>query len=289
VEPEAGPLVLRLEDVEEHLRGRGGPGAPGDALGLVERVLGEYEIDTVVHLAAQTIVSIANRNPISTFESNIRGTWNILEAARRTPTVRRVIVASSDKAYGEHAELPYHEDLALRGRYPYDVSKTCADLLAQSYHATYCLPTVVTRCGNLFGGGDLNFNRVIPGTIRSVLHGERPLIRSDGTYVRDYLYVEDAVDAYLRVAEMAEERKLFGQAFNFSHEVKLPVRDVVEKIIELAGSQLQAIVQNVADNEIPQQFLSAEKARRLLNWKPRHSMDEGLRKTIAWYQDFFNA
>ncbi len=181
--------------------------------------IGEYETDTVIHLAAQTIVGIANRNPVSTFESNIRGTWNVLEACRRSNIVKSIVVASSDKAYGDQEELPYGEDTPLEGRHPYDVSKSCADLIAQSYARSYGLPVGITRCGNFYGGGDLNWNRIVPGTIRSVLRGERPVIRSDGQYVRDYFYVEDGAAAYMLLAEELDARpELHGQAFNFSNE-----------------------------------------------------------------------
>ena len=255
----------------------------------LERTLGEYEVDTVFHVGAQTIVGTANRNPVSTFESNIRGTWNILEAARRTPTVKRILVASSDKAYGEHEHLPYTEEYALCGRYPYDVSKSCADLIAQSYFATYGLPIAITRCANFFGGGDLNFNRIVPGTIRAVLHHEAPIIRSDGTLLRDYLYIEDAVDAYLSLAEAMEQKNLFGHAFNFSTEAPFTAQDIVEKILKLVGSDRKPVIQNMAHHEIPRQSLSAQKARDTLGWAPRHTVDEGLKKTIAWYRDFFRA
>src|SRR6266403_1661024 len=184
---------------------------------LLERILGEYEIETVFHLAAQTIVGIANRNPISTFETNISGTWALLEACRRSPTVKQIVIASSDKAYGDHEVLPYTEDAPLRGVHPYDVSKSCADLLAQSYAVTYGLPVAITRCGNFYGGGDLNWNRIVPGTIRSVLRGQRPVIRSDGQYVRDYFYVEDGAMVNMVLAEaLARQPELRGQAFNFS-------------------------------------------------------------------------
>ena len=184
---------------------------------LLERVLGEYEVDTVFHLAAQTIVGIANRNPVSTFETNIAGTWELLEACRRSPMVKQIILASSDKAYGDHEKLPYDEDMPLNGQHPYDVSKSCADLIARSYAVTYDLPVVTTRCGNFYGGGDLNWNRIVPGTIRSVLRSQRPTIRSDGQYIRDYFYVEDGAAAYTLLAEkLAENRGLRGEAFNFS-------------------------------------------------------------------------
>ena len=187
----------------------------------LERILAEHEIDTVFHLAAQAIVSIANRSPIETFETNISGTWRLLEACRRTPTVKQIVVASSDKAYGDQQNLPYHEKMPLAGVHPYDVSKSCADLLASSYASTYEMPVAITRCANLFGGGDLNFNRIVPGTIRHVVRGERPVIRSDGSFIRDYLYVEDAVSAYLALAErLAVDRALAGQAFNLSDELR---------------------------------------------------------------------
>src|SRR5438034_6144048 len=189
---------------------------------VLERALGEYEIDTVIHLAAQTIVGIANRNPVSTFESNIQGTWALLEACRRSPLVRQIVMASSDKAYGDCETLPYDESTPLIGRHPYDVSKSCADLIAQSYAVTYNLPVVITRCGNFYGGGDLNWNRLVPGTIRSVLRGQRPVIRSDGSHIRDYFYVRDGAAAYLHLVEcMAANPGLLGEAFNFSTEIQV--------------------------------------------------------------------
>ena len=255
---------------------------------LLERALGEYEIDTVFHLAAQTIVSIANRNPVSTFETNVQGTWVLLEACRRSPTVKQIILASSDKAYGDHTDLPYNEETPLQGRHPYDVSKSCADLIAQAYATTYDLPVAITRCGNLYGGGDLNWNRIVPGTIRSVLRDQRPVIRSDGRYVRDYFYVEDAAAAYILLAErQAENRDLWGQAFNFSNETPLTVLELARRILELMGSDLEPDIRNEATNEIRQQYLSAEKARRLLGWHPLFTLDEGLRRTVTWYQEFF--
>ncbi len=254
---------------------------------LLERVLGEYEIDTVFHLAAQTIVSIANRNPLSTFETNIQGTWALLEACGRSPTVKQIVLASSDKAYGDHEELPYDEETPLQGRHPYDVSKSCADLIAQAYATTYGLPVAITRCGNFYGGGDLNWNRIVPGTIRSVLRGQRPIIRSDGNYVRDYFYVEDAAAAYILLAEqMAQCPELYGQAFNFSNETPVPVLDLVRRILVLMGSDLQPEIRSEATNEIRYQYLSAEKARRILGWKPLFTLDEGLKATIEWYRRF---
>jgi CDP-glucose 4,6-dehydratase len=257
---------------------------------LMERLLGEYEIDTVIHLAAQTIVGVANRNPVSTFESNIQGTWSLLEACRRSPTVKQIVIASSDKAYGEHDRLPYTEDMPLQGRHPYDVSKSCSDLIAQSYAATYDLPVAITRCGNFYGGGDLNWNRIVPGTIRSVLRGQRPVIRSDGSYVRDYFYVEDGAAVYMLLAEcLAANRDLAGEAFNFSSDTQVNVLDLVERILALMDSDLEPDVRNEASNEIRHQYLDSAKARRLLNWQPHFTLDEGLRRTIAWYKEFLGA
>ncbi len=254
---------------------------------LMERVLGEYEVKTAFHLAAQTIVPIANRNPVSTFESNIRGTWSLLEACRRSPCIEQVVVASSDKAYGDQPVLPYHEDLPLKGTYPYDVSKSCADMLTYSYRATFDLPAVITRCGNFFGGGDLNWNRIVPGTIRSVLRGQRPVIRSDGRYIRDYFYIEDGAAAYMLLAEKLFEQPEFkGEAFNFSNENQLTVLELVEKILQVMQSDLVPDVRGEADHEIHHQYLSAEKARRLLGWQPLFSMEEALQRTIRWYEEY---
>jgi CDP-glucose 4,6-dehydratase len=255
---------------------------------LLERVTGEFEIDTVFHLAAQTIVGIASRNPISTFETNIGGTWALLEACRRSPKVRQIVVASSDKAYGDQEDLPYSEETPLQGRYPYDVSKSCADLIAQSYAVTYHLPVAITRCGNFYGGGDLNWNRVVPGTIRSVLRGQRPVIRSDGKFVRDYIYIEDAAAAYLLLAEkLSNDQSLYGEAFNFSTESPMSVLELVERILKAMGTKLKPIVQNEANNEILRQYLNAEKARRILGWTSLCTLDDGLNRTIDWYKEYF--
>lgn len=254
---------------------------------LVERTLGEYEIDTVFHLAAQTIVGIANRNPVSTFESNVRGTWNVLEACRRSPAVKSIVVASSDKAYGDQEKLPYDESTPLEGRHPYDVSKSCADLIAQAYGVTYRLPVAITRCGNFYGGGDLNWNRIVPGTIRSVVREERPVIRSDGQFVRDYFYVEDGVGAYLLLAQrLAEDPALRGCAFNFSNEIQVTVLELVDRILKQMGSRLVPDVRNEASNEIRHQYLSASRAREVLGWRPLFTLDEGLSRTISWYKEF---
>jgi CDP-glucose 4,6-dehydratase len=257
---------------------------------LVERVLGEYEIDTVLHLAAQAIVGVANQNPTATFETNIRGTWQVLEACRRVKSVRRIVVASSDKAYGDHEKLPYDETSPLQGKHPYDVSKSCADLIAAAYHHTYGLPVCITRCGNLFGGGDLNFNRVIPGTIRSVIFNEAPIIRSDGTFIRDYIYVLDAVYAYLLLAEKMDDSSLHGSAFNFSNEIQVDVLELVERILRAMNrGDLRPRVLNEVKAEIRHQYLSAARARSVLDWRPRYTLDEGLGETIAWYQDHFRS
>ena len=254
---------------------------------LLERALGEHEVATVFHLAAQTIVGIANRNPVSTFEANIRGTWALLEACRRSPLVKQVVLASSDKAYGDQETLPYDEDTPLQGRHPYDVSKSCADLIAHTYAVSYGLPVAITRCGNFYGGGDLNWNRIVPGTIRSVLRGQRPLIRSDGTSIRDYFYVEDGADAYMTLAAtLAARPELAGQAFNFSNELQVSVLELVGKVLRLMDSDLKPDVRNEASNEIAHQYLTAAKARRELGWSPQFGLDEGLRRTVAWYREF---
>jgi CDP-glucose 4,6-dehydratase len=254
---------------------------------VLERALAEYEIDTVMHLAAQTIVPIANRNPVSTFESNIGGTWSLLEACRRSPKVRQIVYASSDKAYGESDVLPYTESTPLRGRYPYDVSKSCGDLIAQSYAASFGVPVAITRCGNFFGGGDLNWNRLVPGTIRSALRGERPVIRSNGTLVRDYFYVEDGAAAYMLLAEkLAKCPELRGEAFNFSNGQQVTVKDMVERILRLVGRSVEFDMRDDAPNEIPHQSLDAGRARAELGWTPLHSLEDGLTRTIEWYAQF---
>jgi len=252
---------------------------------LLERALGEYEIVTVIHLAAQAIVPIANRNSVSTFETNVAGTWRLLEACRRSPMVGQIVLASSDKAYGDSPELPYRETMPLDAVHPYDVSKACADLVARCFARTWGLPAAITRCGNFYGGGDLNWNRVVPGTIRSVLREDRPVIRSDGTPIRDYIYVEDVVGGYLALAEhLAANPSLAGEAFNFSNENPLSARQIVDRILKLMGSDLEPVVLNEATGEIPRQYLDSTKARRILGWRPAFDLDEGLRRTIAWYR-----
>ena len=237
----------------------------------------------MVHLAAQSIVSVANRNPVFTFDSDIKGTWSLLEACRRSPTVKREIICSSDKAYGTQEKLPYTEDMPLKGIYPYDVSKSCVDLIAQSYMATYKMPIGITRCGNLYGGGDLNWNRIVPGTIRSVIRNEQPIIRSDGTMVRDYFYVEDAANAYITLAESN-----INGAFNFSNNQPLSVIDLVNRILKNMKSELKPIIKNEANNEIQKQYLDSAKAKRVLNWQSSYTVDAGLVKTIKWYKEYFS-
>jgi CDP-glucose 4,6-dehydratase len=257
---------------------------------LLERTLGEHEIDTVIHLAAQTIVPIANRNPISTLETNVAGTWALLEASRRSPAVKQLVLASSDKAYGEQKNLPYDESMPLQGRHPYDVSKSAADLIAQAYAATYQVPVAITRCGNFYGGGDLNWSRIVPGTIRSVLRGQRPVIRSDGRYVRDYFYVEDGAAAYMFLAErLAANPDLRGEAFNFSNDQPVTVLDLTTMILKAMRSDLEPDIRNEAANEIECQYLSSGKARSTLGWAPLFQLDEGLKLTIDWYRKLLAA
>jgi len=254
-------------------------------LELSIRTLNEYEIDTVFHLGAQTIVGTASRSPLSTFESNIKGTWVLLEACRLCDKLlERVIVASSDKAYGVHEKLPYNEDTPLQGCFPYDVSKSCADLISFSYYHTYGVPVAVTRCGNLYGGGDLNFNRLIPGTIISALRGERPVIRSDGSYLREYFYVRDAVEAYLDLAEQVPREGIVGEAFNFGVERPYSVLELVQEILRVADrTDLEPEILNEAKHEIPEQWLDCTRAHERLEWQPRYSLEKGLQETIEWY------
>lgn len=254
----------------------------------VERAVAEHTPDTVFHLGAQTIVGTALRAPMGSFESNIRGTYHVLEACRRYgDQVNRVLIASSDKAYGESETLPYDESMPPLGSGPYEVSKACADLLSRTYHETYGLPTVIARCGNIYGGGDLNWSRVVPGTIRSLLGGQRPIIRSDGTYTRDYVFVEDAVDAYLAMADSAHLEDVRGQPFNFGPESPVDVLTLVDIIRRLMDrSDLEPVIKDTATAEIRDQYLSSEKARRVLGWSPAYDLETGLRETIAWYRNY---
>lgn len=257
---------------------------------ILERTLNEYEIEVVFHLGAQTIVGTANRNPLSTFESNIRGTYNLLEACRRSSLIKAVVIASSDKAYGEQKNLPYDETEPLQGTHPYDVSKSCADLIAYTYYNTFKLPVCVTRCGNFYGPGDLNFNRIIPGTIRSLLDGESPIIRSDGKFIRDYFYVKDGAFAYMTLAEkMLSNPYIHGEAYNFSNETQITVLELVKKIIDVMGVDTEPIILNQAKNEIRNQYLSAKKAREQLGWSPKYTLDSSLIETIKWYQNYFQS
>jgi len=262
-------------------------GATDDYL-LLERALNEYEIDTVFHLAAQTIVGAGHRSPLPTFETNIRGTWNVLEACRRNPSlVKRIIIASSVNAYGVQETLPYTETSPLKGTYPYDVSKTCTDLIAYTYFNTYHLPVAITRCGNIYGGGDLNFNRLIPGTIKSVFYREPIIVRSSGRVKRDYCYVKDIARAYLTLAENIEKLHLAGEAFNFSSGTQVSVLDIIHKVLKIMGQKDFPIkILNEAKGEMKDQYLSIEKARKALNWSPHYTLEDGLQETVAWYREF---
>ena len=251
----------------------------------VERTINEYEIDTVFHLAAQAIVGAANRNPLSTFEANIKGTWIVLEACRQNKLVSRVVVASSDKAYGNHDILPYDESFALQGSHPYDVSKSCADLIALTYHNTYGTPVCVTRCGNLFGPGDMNFNRIIPGTMQSIMKNQNPIIRSDGSPMRDYVFVLDIARAYMMLAEHMDDTSIHGKAFNFGTGEPVSVLELTQKILKAAGREdLKPDVQNNAHGEILHQYLSSTMAREVLGWKPAATLSDRLQETHRWYQ-----
>jgi CDP-glucose 4,6-dehydratase len=248
------------------------------------RAINGAEVDVVFHLGAQTLVTTALRDPLETFESNLRGTYNLLEAARRLGIVRAFVVASSDKAYGDSEVLPYTEDMPLAGRHPYDVSKSCTDLLATCYASTYELPVTIARCGNIYGPGDLNWSRIVPGTIRSLFAGERPVLRSNGKLVRDYIYVDDVVLAYMALAERIEDRRVCGQAFNFSPESRIDVFEIVRAISRLMDSKLEPIVLDTASHEIKDQTLDASKAREVLGWRPAWTLDAGLAETIPWYR-----
>ena len=256
---------------------------------LIERLLNEYEIDTCFHLGAQTLVEIAERSPLSTFESNIKGTWNVLEAVRKIDTVERLVLASSDKAYGSSDKLPYSEDDYLHGLHPYDVTKTCSDLIAQAYYNTYGLPVVITRCGNIYGGGDLNFSRIVPATIKAAIFNKNPVLRSDGTYLRDYIYVKDVVIAYMTLAENLESKNVKGQAFNIGTETPISVLKLVDKILTLCEKGfLKTVIKNEAEHEIKKQYLDCQKIRRILGWNYKYDLDTGLKEAISWYNKFLN-
>ena len=257
----------------------------------LERAINDHEVETVFHLAAQPIVGVAHRNPLPTFETNVRGTYNLLEACRlHSSLVKRVVIASSDKAYGPHDDLPYTEEMPLQGKHPYEVSKSCADLITQAYHHTYGLPVTILRCGNIYGGGDLNWSRIVPYTIKCFLENQRPVIRSDGSYVRDYIYVKDVSRCYMQAAEFVTNKDVAGQAFNFSLEQPLTVLEIVKMIQQLMKRpNLKPDVQNTARGEIASQYLNTDKAQQILHWRPQYSLEEGLRETVAWYRQYFAA
>lgn len=256
----------------------------------LEHAINKYETDTVFHLAAQAIVGVAYRSPLQTFESNIRGTYNLLEACRQhAALVKRIVVASSDKAYGTHKILPYVEDMPLQGKFPYEVSKSCADLICQSYYHSYGLPIAIARCGNIYGGGDLNWSRIIPAAVICSLENRQLEIRSDGTFIRDYIYVKDVTSAYMCLAEQLEDPKVKGQAFNFSPWKPLNVLELVERIQALIESKPpKPLILNKATGEIHSQFLDSTKAKALLNWQPRYTLEQGLQETIAWYRNYLS-
>ncbi|MFH0928593.1 MAG: GDP-mannose 4,6-dehydratase [bacterium] len=255
---------------------------------LIYRALNEYEIETLIHVGAQPIAPVANRCPLPTLRINIMGTANVLEAARLTPTLKRMVVASSDKAYGPQTVLPYNESTPLQGNHPYDVSKSCTDLLSLMYHNTYKLPVCVTRCGNLYGPGDLNWSRIIPETIKHLYFGEQPLIRSDGKFIRDYFFVKDAAMAYITLLENMDRPEVVGQAFNFSTGNRFTVVDIVNQVLAAMGSSLEPVILNQAKAEIHEQTLDSTKALNLLKWQPRFTVEEGLAETIAWYKNYFD-
>lgn len=254
---------------------------------LVKEVISLYKIEIVFHLAAEAIVGRSLKNPLNTFSSNIKGTWNILEASRNSKTIKSIVIASSDKAYGSHKILPYTEKTPLQGNHPYDVSKSCADLIAYTYFRTYGLPIAVTRCGNIYGPGDFNFSRIAPDAIKCVLTGKTLLIRSDGKFTRDYVFVEDIVNGYILLAEKLQKLNLAGESFNFSDENPITVKKIVEKIYKLAGKKTNYKILNEAKYEIKHQYLCSKKARNILKWKPEYNLETGLKKTIQWYKENF--
>ena len=255
---------------------------------LTERALSEYEVETVFHLAAQAIVGVSSRSPVSTFQANISGTWTLLEACRRVG-VQHVVVASSDKAYGAHDELPYRECFALKPRYPYEVSKAATDMIARSYWHTFELPVAVTRLANIYGGGDLNLSRLVPECTIAAIQGRRPVIRSDGTLERDFLYVGDAVDAYLAIWSLLADGRGAGEAFNAGGDRPHSVLEVVELACKAAGTGVRPDVRGTGTphGEITRQWLDSTKLRSLSGWAPQVSLEEGLSRTVAWYRTYF--
>ena len=255
----------------------------------LERTISEFEPDTIFHLAAQTLVEVGMRSPLYTFEANIRGTYNLLEACRiHEDLVKRVVIASSDKAYGAQDKLPYKESMPLEGKYPYEVSKSCADLISQSYYHSYGLPVAIARCGNVYGGGDLNWSRIVPGAIRAAIQHIPSEIRSDGLYIRDYIYVKDVVAAYLELAEKIDDDHVRGAAFNFGPGRGINVLDIIQRIEESMVQEIERHILDVAESEIFEQYLDPSNAEKVLGWQPIYSLDEGLRETISWYRDYFN-
>jgi CDP-glucose 4,6-dehydratase len=263
----------------------------GDAedLDCVVRTLAEYKVEVIFHLAAQSQVGVANRSPRATIKTNIMSTLNVLEAARLHAVLKALVAASSDKAYGQQERLPYHEDDPLRGTYPYDASKACTDLLAHSYARTFGLPIAVTRCGNIFGPADINLDRLVPDTIRSLSRGQAPVIRSDGMYVRDYLFVADAVAAYRSTAEALLDGRpgVAGEAFNFGTNRPVAVKTLVEMLIKISGKRIKPRILNTATGEIREQYLSSDKALSVLGWKARVKLEPALTKTYRWYVRYF--
>ncbi len=251
---------------------------------LLQKILRKYSIDTIFHLAAEAIVGRSEKNPRIAFETNIVGTWEVLEAARQHPDTKAVVVASSDKAYGSHKKLPYREDMPLMAKHPYDVSKSCADLIAHTYAHTYGMSVSITRCGNIYGPGDFHFSRLIPDAIRCALRNETLFIRSDGKYVRDYVYVDDIIDGYIRLAERIPHSNLSGEAFNFSNEEPLTVLNVVERIAKSVGGALRYKILDSAKYEIRDQYLESQKSRDILSWRPRYTFEKGVKATLKWYK-----
>ena len=252
-----------------------------------ERAINEYDMQFVFHIAAQAIVGPANRSPLSTFESNIKGTWNILEACRLSKTIKGLVIASSDKAYGQQKKLPYTEESPLNGYFPYDASKACAEIIARSYFMTYQLPLAITRNANTYGAADMNMSRIIPDVVTSLLRNEQPVIRSDGTPERDYMYIKDAVSAYLTLAGNLHRKDVRGHAFNFGTGKPISVLDLYSKIIKLMGKNMKPKILGEAKNEIDRQYLSIEKAKKVLGWKPKYKIEQGLKETIEWYKNNF--
>ena len=253
-----------------------------------ERAINEYDIEFCFHIAAQAIVGPANRSPLSTFESNIKGTWNILETCRLSKTIKGLIIASSDKAYGQQKKLPYTEDSPLKGYFPYDASKACAEMLARSYYMTYNLPLAITRNANTYGPADMNLNRIIPDVVTKLIRNEQPIIRSDGTPERDYIFIKDAVNAYIVLAENLHREDVVGQAFNFGTGKPISVLDLYKKIIKLMGKNVEPKILGEAKNEIDRQYLDSQKAKKILNWEAKYDLESGLKETVDWYKTYFS-